>query len=248
MADPGPQGAPRPLTLGALLREAVDELLSLDRGLPWTFGLLWRRPRTVVELALAGDPRPTRPFRYLLLVFALASVALLALPAVPAPAVDAAPARDWSVIWAAVKATGSSEGNLARPIGYVVGMAAGLVVREYPHVALVLLAPLLAAGLQAAVRNTGAGSVLLASIYAVAHTYPLAVATRLLFAHGHGALALAVVALAFGWWCWFIRDVYRAGWPASLWRAVAALAFALFAAALLLLIAAVVVRVLSSLA
>ncbi len=69
-----PARPPR-LSTPALLRELADELFSLDRGLPWTFGQLLRRPGAAIRRFVEWrDPRVTRPLRYLLI--ALATTAL----------------------------------------------------------------------------------------------------------------------------------------------------------------------------
>lgn len=70
----------KPLTMRELWRELVDELFSLDRGLPWTFVQLWRRPgATIRGYVAARDPRVTRPIRYLVIATAALTGAMLLL-------------------------------------------------------------------------------------------------------------------------------------------------------------------------
>ncbi|HRQ64101.1 MAG TPA: DUF3667 domain-containing protein [Xanthomonadaceae bacterium] len=73
---------PRPprLTLGAFLASVGDEVFSLERGFPWTFWQLARRPGWAVRRYVEWrDPRLTRPLRYLIVAVALAAVLLHAL-------------------------------------------------------------------------------------------------------------------------------------------------------------------------
>jgi hypothetical protein len=67
----GHQPPPR-LTMAAFWRDFSDEVLSLDRGLPWTFWQLLVRPGWLVRLYVdRRDPRVSRPVRYFLLGFVL---------------------------------------------------------------------------------------------------------------------------------------------------------------------------------
>ncbi|HET7845769.1 MAG TPA: DUF3667 domain-containing protein [Xanthomonadales bacterium] len=70
--------APVPrLTLRAIGEQVADELLSFDRGLPWTFAQLSWRPGNAVRAYLERrDPRLTKPLRYFVIVLAAAGLAL----------------------------------------------------------------------------------------------------------------------------------------------------------------------------
>ncbi len=64
--------APARLTMAAFWRDFGDEVLSLDRGLPWTFWQMLVRPgATVRRYVQRRDARVVRPLRYFLIGFAL---------------------------------------------------------------------------------------------------------------------------------------------------------------------------------
>lgn len=72
---PTPDAAPPRLTMAAFWRDFGDEVLSLDRGLPWTFAQMMLRPGFLVRrYVLVRDPRVVRPLRYFLIGFALLAV------------------------------------------------------------------------------------------------------------------------------------------------------------------------------
>lgn len=80
--------SPPPLTMRQFWRDLADELLSVERGLPWTFLRLCRHPgRLVRDYVRHRDPRIVRPLRYFLI-----GVALLALAFQASGASDAAEA------------------------------------------------------------------------------------------------------------------------------------------------------------
>ncbi len=65
------------LTVSSVFAEVADELLSLDRGLPYTLLCVLRSPgATARRYVEERDPRLTRPFRLALIVLALCAVAL----------------------------------------------------------------------------------------------------------------------------------------------------------------------------
>lgn len=67
-------GAPR-LSVRAFIHELVDEVFSLDRGLPWTLGQLLLHPGTTIRrYVVQRDPRVTRPIRLLLISLAVAAL------------------------------------------------------------------------------------------------------------------------------------------------------------------------------
>ncbi len=67
---------PPRLTLRAFFQDAADELLSADRGLPYTFLNLFRAPAAVVrEYIDWRSARVTKPLRYLLIVVLLTNLA-----------------------------------------------------------------------------------------------------------------------------------------------------------------------------
>ncbi len=71
-----PIARPTRLSTRTFLGEIVDEVFSLDRGLPWTFRELLRHPGTVIRRYVEWrDSRLTRPLRYLLVALALAAIA-----------------------------------------------------------------------------------------------------------------------------------------------------------------------------
>ncbi len=75
-----PRQNPAPLTARDLWREVVDELFSLDRGLPYTFVSLWRAPGvTVRRYVETRDPKVTRPVRYFLVAAGAMAATVLAL-------------------------------------------------------------------------------------------------------------------------------------------------------------------------
>ncbi len=70
-----PGAAPPRLTMAAFWRDFGDEVLSLDRGLPWTFMQMLLRPGLLVRrYVLDRDARVVRPLRYFLIGFALLAV------------------------------------------------------------------------------------------------------------------------------------------------------------------------------
>lgn len=73
----GPRSSPPRLTVAGVLAEIADELLSLDRGLPYTVLCVLRSPgATARRYVEERDPRLTRPFRLALIVLALCAIAL----------------------------------------------------------------------------------------------------------------------------------------------------------------------------
>ncbi len=71
---------PPRLTLTAFLASVGDEVFSLERGFPWTFWQLVRRPGWAVRRYVEWrDDRLTRPLRYLIVAVALAALLLHAL-------------------------------------------------------------------------------------------------------------------------------------------------------------------------
>lgn len=74
-ADTQRQARPPRLSARQLVSEITQELFSLDRGLPWTFGQLLSRPGATVRRYIEWrDPRLTRPSRLLLLVLTMAAL------------------------------------------------------------------------------------------------------------------------------------------------------------------------------
>ncbi len=71
--DPVSEAAtPARLTMAAFWRDFGDEVLSLDRGLPWTFWQMLVRPgATVRRYVQQRDARVVRPLRYFLIGFAV---------------------------------------------------------------------------------------------------------------------------------------------------------------------------------
>lgn len=75
MENPARVRPPR-LTLQTFFHDAADELLSFDRGLPYTFLTLFRAPARVVrEYIDWRSTRVTKPLRYFLIVALLVNVA-----------------------------------------------------------------------------------------------------------------------------------------------------------------------------
>jgi hypothetical protein len=73
----GPKSAPPRLTVTGVFAELADELLNLDRGLPYTVLCVLRSPgATARRYVEQRDPRLTRPFRLALIVLALCALAL----------------------------------------------------------------------------------------------------------------------------------------------------------------------------
>lgn len=63
---------PPPLTMKAFWHDFSEEVLSLDRGLPWTFARMGVAPgRLIRRYVDLRDPRIVRPLRYFLVGFAL---------------------------------------------------------------------------------------------------------------------------------------------------------------------------------
>ena len=149
-------------------RQLADELLSLERGLPWTFWQLTRRPgETIRRYVEWRDARITRPVRYLLVALAAAG-ALLWLGGF----VDA---------FTQGFAQGFDRGPQAAPKGPLLHAAFSFVSRPETIVLLALL-PALASAVEGAYRSSGINT---AEAFALS-TYVLAQAA-LLF-----ALAVAI--------------------------------------------------------
>lgn len=234
MSDSLPPNPPSQVTVGSLLRESLAEVTSLDRGLLWTGVMLWREPRRVVDGALAMDPRVTRPLRFLLIVLALTSLPLLLLgdgTVAPTGGFNA------TTLWQKLIAADEGGRSLAFNLGWLFGTAFALAARDYPHVSLVLCAPLLAFGLSWAFRSQrgGAAVALIAALYALGVLYPLALAAKLLDGRAPVLLALLPVLVAAVWWPWFTASVYRSTRWANLYRAALVPGLTLIGAVIVLL-------------
>lgn len=73
--EPSPNAPPPRLTMKAFWRDFGDEVLSLERGLPWTFWQMCRSPGALIRRYVdERDPRVVRPLRWFLLGFALMAV------------------------------------------------------------------------------------------------------------------------------------------------------------------------------
>ncbi len=206
--------------------------------------MLWRDPRRVIDGALAMDPRVTRPLRFLLIVLAATSLPLLLLGD---GTVASGGGTSFAAVWQKLHVARSSGISFANNLGWITGSVIGITVRDYPHVSLVLCAPMLAFGLSWAFRAQRAGYAvaLVAATYALGVLYPLAFGARLLAGRVAAPAALVPIVVAALWWFWFTRSVYRCGWLATLVRAALVPALTLIGAVLVMLVLVVVIAALA---
>ena len=137
-ADDQPASIPR-LTLADAISEIADEWIRADRGLPRT---LWRLSvdpsRAINDWIERRDKGVTRPFRYLVVMIALAALLWLG----DGRSIDWA---DWSVRMSEMAESG--ERSASGSLGYAFGYLLAVLTRSQPEVLIVLCLPLLALGI-----------------------------------------------------------------------------------------------------
>jgi hypothetical protein len=202
MSAPAPAPAtPARLSVAEFARDVADELFHADRGLPYTVAMLTLRPQLLLRRWLEQrDPRCTRPFRYFLIVGALAVVAF----------VDGA--REGAPGAIEILRLFGAAGN-PREFGYAAGFLSGRLWGESPQWTLLLLTPFLAAWLS---LLHGAARLNLAeawacSLYAVGHALLFGSVLALLARLGLPLpVAPAVILVASLAWVWIASGAVRA--------------------------------------
>lgn len=238
MNDRVPENAagPRPrLSAGRFLADVADELFSLDRGLPWTFVMLFRDPRAVVRGYIEGrDTRATRPLRYFLVV--AIGVTLLG------QLLEQQPRRPMSELIAAADAASAKQPagpnalqRDSRKVGYALGARMSIWTRYYTDRMLLALMPFLAAGLIVAFARQGFNFAehWVVAMYGVAQLYLVGGVAARLGASADPAAVYAATAGVAALYFWICASVYDGGAPAKIARS----AFALLVAVFLLLAA-----------
>ncbi|HET9484991.1 MAG TPA: DUF3667 domain-containing protein [Xanthomonadales bacterium] len=236
---------PRPrLTARRFFADLVDEVFSLDRGLPWTFAMMFRDPRAVVRGYVDGDDaRATRPLRYFLVVaigVTLLGQLLDPTPRKTAGEVVAAIERDLA---AQRQAEGPPLRSASHRAGYALGARMTIWSRYYTDRILLALMPFLAAGLFIAFarQRFNFAEHWVVAMYAVAQLYLVGGIAARMSARLDPVAMAAVVAGVAALYLWICASVYDGRAVSKLARALAALLLAAFLLALAAVVYALIV-------
>lgn len=201
MENPDRQRPPR-LTLATFFHDAADELLSADRGLPYTFATLFRAPARVVhEYIDWRSARVTKPLRYLLIVILMVNLAASVTEWVVAkPSARLAPAG--TVVAAGAEPMTKDQQTAARHTETILSLAGN-------HIDWVLLlaVPFLALAFRRcfAAQGYNFAEFWVLALYATAQAYAVIVFGSLLLQLCAGpsaaALALALAPPTIAWIC-----------------------------------------------
>jgi hypothetical protein len=203
MENPDRVRPPR-LTLSSFFHDAADELLSADRGMPYTFLTLFRAPARVVrEYIDWRSTRVTKPLRYFLIAVLLVNVAA-AIAGWTVAKPDTSPAAA-STTTAADAKQSSKEERVAKSIG----ASAQWWVENHVDWALLLAVPFLALACRRTFRAQGYNfaEFWVLALYGTAQAYLVIGLGGILLKLGLGVPDYASLALAPPTFAWICADV-----------------------------------------